>query len=85
MKRVKKVLTLLAAAALMAASVHADALKGQKQYLKHLKPKFQMNGTKFAAQHTQDEWEELFEDKGGSGGGPVFAMRYFLIATITTS
>ena len=64
MKTLKTVLAVLAAAALMSAAAHADAAKGQKYYLKHLKPKFQMNGTKFAAQHTQDEWEELFEEKG---------------------
>lgn len=40
----------------------ADAAKGQKLYLKYMKKILGMNGAKFAAQHTQDEWEELFED-----------------------
>jgi len=64
MKALKTILTILAAAALMTATAQADPAKGQKNYLKYLKPKFQMNGTKFAAEHTQDEWEELFEEKG---------------------
>ncbi len=42
----------------------ADAKKGQKIYLKTLKAKFGMNGTKFASLHTVEEWEELFEDEG---------------------
>lgn len=42
--------------------LHADPVKGQKIYLKTLKAKFHMNGTKFAAEHTADEWEELFDD-----------------------
>ena len=39
----------------------ADAAKGQKYYLKKLKKYFDMNGTKFAASHSQEEWEGLFE------------------------
>jgi len=36
--------------------------KGQKLYLKFLKGKFGMNGSKFCAKYSQDEWDELFED-----------------------
>ena len=49
-------------ASLASTSVMADPAKGQKYYLKKLKKYFDMNGTKFAASHSQDEWEELFED-----------------------
>lgn len=42
----------------------ADVKKGQKHYLKSFKSKFHMNGTKFAALHTQDEWTELFKNEG---------------------
>ena len=44
--------------------VMADVKKGQKAYLKALKGKFKMNGTKFAVMHTMEEWTELFEDEG---------------------
>ncbi len=56
----KKFLLLLAAAALTATMAQADAASGQKTYLKNFKAKFNMNGTKFAAEHTVSEWEELF-------------------------
>lgn len=58
----KKLIMLLAAAALAASMAQADAKTGQKVYLKTLKAKFGMNGTKFAAEHTVAEWEELFAD-----------------------
>ncbi|MEW5833157.1 MAG: hypothetical protein AB1763_10010 [Campylobacterota bacterium] len=58
----KKLIMLLAAAALAASMAQADVKTGQKVYLKTLKAKFGMNGTKFAAEHTVAEWEELFAD-----------------------
>ena len=58
----KKFITLIAAAALAVSMAHADAKTGQKVYLKTLKAKFGMNGTKFAAEHTVAEWEDLFAD-----------------------
>ncbi|MDD5716569.1 MAG: hypothetical protein PHW64_02105 [Sulfuricurvum sp.] len=58
----KKLLMLLAAAAMMASMAQADAKTGQKTYLKSFKAKFGMNGTKFAAEHTVSEWEELFDN-----------------------
>lgn len=70
--------TLLVAAMLSTAigsSLYADANKGQKYYLKSLKSKFSMNGTQFAGQHTQDEWEELFEDKG-EGFIKEYSLKY---------
>ncbi len=41
---------------------YADAAKGQKVYLKKFKSKLELNGAKFAALHSQDEWEALFEN-----------------------
>jgi len=68
MKTFKTITKTLIVAAMLSTGfgsvLHADAVKGQKYYLKSLKSKFGMNGTKFAGQHTQDEWEELFEEKG---------------------
>lgn len=58
----KKFLLLLAAVALTASMAQADAASGQKVYLKNFKAKFNMNGTKFAAEHTVSEWEDLFAD-----------------------
>ncbi len=56
----KKLLLLLAAAAVAASMAQADVKTGQKFYLKTLKAKFGMNGAKFAAEHTVDEWDTLF-------------------------
>lgn len=58
----KKLMMLLAVAVLTATMAQADAKTGQKVYLKTLKAKFGMNGTKFAAEHTVSEWEDLFAD-----------------------
>jgi hypothetical protein len=55
-----KLLSILLVAALSASVASADAVSGQKAYLKTLKAKFNMNGTKFAAEHTVGEWEDLF-------------------------
>lgn len=53
-------LAAVVAASMMSTAAFADAKSGQKAYLKTLKAKFNMNGTKFAAEHTVDEWTELF-------------------------
>jgi hypothetical protein len=53
----------------------ADVKKGQKFYLKSYKSKFHMNGTKFAALHTQEEWTALFANKG-EGFIKEFSERY---------
>ena len=53
----------------------ADVKKGQKHYLKSFKSKFHINGTKFAALHTQDEWEALFMNEG-EGFKKEFSLRY---------
>ncbi len=62
MKMLKQLFVILALTMLTATISYADAAKGQKVYLKKFKSKFDMNGAKFAALHSQDEWEELFED-----------------------
>jgi hypothetical protein len=55
-----KLFSLLLIGALSASIASADAASGQKIYLKNFKAKFNMNGTKFAAEHTVAEWEDLF-------------------------
>ena len=42
-------------------SVSADAVKGQKLFIKKLKNECGFNGAKFAAKHTQDEWAKINE------------------------
>jgi hypothetical protein len=44
-----------------ATAASADAGKGQKLYAKKLKNACGMNGAKFAAKHTQDEWTAIEE------------------------
>lgn len=41
-------------------SATADPMKGQKYYLKYLRPLFNYNGQVFAQQHLQLEWEAYF-------------------------
>jgi cytochrome c553 len=61
MKKSTFLLATMVALGLMSTSLSADIKKGQKTYLKKCK-KCHGNGTKGASMHTQDEWEELFED-----------------------
>jgi len=42
-------------------SLSADAVKGQKLFVKKLKKDCGFTGAVFAAKHTQDEWEEINE------------------------
>ncbi len=42
--------------------VMADAAKGQKYYLKYLRPHFGYNGQKFAEQYLKVEWKRMFKD-----------------------
>ena len=41
--------------------VREEVVKGQKLYLNHMKKPCGINGAKFAAKHTQEEWEGLKE------------------------
>jgi hypothetical protein len=57
-------MTKLAVAALLGLAVvsttaSADAGKGKKLYMKYLKSKCGFSGAKFAAKHTQGEWEKI--------------------------
>lgn len=63
MKSTSLLLATLVAVGMMATSASADVKKGQKAYLKTCK-NCHGNGTKGAAMHTQDEWDELFADGG---------------------
>jgi len=40
----------------------ADALKGQKIYAKKLKVICGISGGRFTAKHTQDEWNNIYQD-----------------------
>ena len=43
-------------------SLFAEVLEGQKIYSKHLQPQCKnMSATNFAAKHSQDEWEEIYD------------------------
>ncbi|MGZ8546545.1 MAG: c-type cytochrome [Sulfuricurvum sp.] len=56
-------LAAVVAVGMMSASASADDKKGQKAYLKTCK-NCHGNGTKGAAMHTQDEWDDLFANGG---------------------
>ena len=48
--------------ALISTPLFADIQKGQKIYAKQLKARCQgMTGSDFAAKHSQDEWEEIYD------------------------
>jgi len=80
----KKLLMLLVAAALTASMAQADAKSGQKVYLKTFKAKFGMNGTKFAAEHTVSEWEDLF-DNNAAGFIKEYSERFPAAAGILSN
>lgn len=56
-------LAAVVAVGMMATTASADIKKGQKAYLKTCK-NCHGNGTKGAAMHTQDEWDDLFANNG---------------------
>lgn len=60
-----KLLKLTMAVALLlgvvSTTASADARKGQKIFIKKFKAKCGFNGAKFAAKHSQAEWEEINE------------------------
>ncbi|MEA3419366.1 MAG: cytochrome C, partial [Campylobacterota bacterium] len=51
----------LFAVAMLGTTASADVAKGQKLYSKKLKGACGVTGAKFAAKHTQDQWEEIKE------------------------
>jgi hypothetical protein len=47
---------------LSVSSLFAEVVKGQKMYRKYLQPQCKnMSGSNFAAKHSQDEWEEIYD------------------------
>ncbi|MDD2839323.1 MAG: c-type cytochrome [Sulfuricurvum sp.] len=56
-------LAAVVAVGMMSTTASADIKKGQKSYLKTCK-NCHGNGTKGAAMHTQDEWDDLFANNG---------------------
>lgn len=71
----KKVLSIIAIVAILSTSAFADIKAGQKAYLKMFKVSFNMNGTKFAADHTVEEWTALFDD-GAKGFIKEYGEKY---------
>lgn len=68
MRLLKTVLAATLVLGVSATTLSADAVKGQKLFIKKLKKPCGFNGAKFAAKHTQDEWESIhqagkFEDE----------------------
>jgi len=61
MKLLKVLAATSLALALASTASFADAVKGQKAYIKFLKAPCGMDGSKFAQKHTQDEWREIKE------------------------
>jgi len=58
-KFTKLAIAALLGVAVVSTTASADAAKGQKLYSKKLKKACGINGAKFAAKHTQDEWEQI--------------------------
>ncbi len=58
MKQLTIALTLI----LISCNVFADADRGQKHYLKYLRPYFGYNGQEFAQQHLKVEWKRYFKN-----------------------
>ena len=54
-------LTLFLALLFINTTATADVAKGQKLYVKQLKAVCNMSGSDFAAKHSQDEWEEIYD------------------------
>jgi len=61
----KKILTILALAFLVTAAMptvaSANAKKGQKIFKKKFRKKCGFSGVRFARNHTQAEWEDIYE------------------------
>jgi hypothetical protein len=58
-KFTKLALAALLGLAVLSTTASADAGKGKKLYQKKLKAACGFTGAKFAAKHTQDEWEKI--------------------------
>jgi len=80
----KKLPMILASVILAAAVAQADVKSGQKAYLKMLKVSFAMNGTKFAAEHSVAQWQELFAN-GAAGFIKEYSERFPKAQAILTN
>jgi len=58
-KMTKIAVAALLGLAVVSTTASADATKGKKIYMKKLKAKCGFSGAKFAAKHTQSEWEKI--------------------------
>jgi len=58
-KMTKIAVAALLGLAVVSSTASADAGKGKKIYMKKLKAKCGFSGAKFAAKHTQGEWEKI--------------------------
>ncbi|WP_295421553.1 cytochrome C [Sulfurovum sp.] len=58
-KFTKLALAALLGLAVFSTTASADVKKGQKLYMKKMKAVCGFTGAKFAAKHTQDEWEAI--------------------------
>ena len=58
-KFTKLALAALLGLAVFSTTASADVKKGQKLYMKKMKAACGFTGAKFAAKHTQDEWEAI--------------------------
>ncbi len=63
MKKLVTALTLVAFAMVSTPTVaDASVKKGQKIYKKKMRKYCGFSGVRFAREHTQDEWEEIYDD-----------------------
>jgi len=60
-KITKMAVVALLGLAVFSTTASADVKKGQKLYMKKMKAVCGFTGAKFAAKHTQDEWEAINE------------------------
>ncbi len=58
-KMTKLALAALLGMAVVSTTASANPAKGKKIYMKKLKAACGFSGAKFAAKHTQDEWEQI--------------------------
>lgn len=65
MKLVKILVASTLALGVASTSLMADAVKGQKFYIKLLKEPCGLDGAKFAVKHTQEEWKQIKADGKG--------------------
>jgi hypothetical protein len=70
-----KKLILLTFGLILTFNVFADSAKGQRYYLKFMRPHFNMTGNDFAGQHLKVEWKQLFK-KDAKKFIKVYSKRY---------